>query len=447
MKFLIFINLILLTTYCWGQPNINQAFSPAGKLSQSQFDTITNSVFKPGPDTSAYKNLCHKYFVQDGDFTKISFNGVGTLYCSIFDKDAIFYGTSFNGVSDFSGTTFRRDANFTSCTFHGFLFMSGVGTDSVTVFNFYNAKLPLLIDFSHNQQMHGTVDFTNANFDSLYAHSGLYKDKHHYINIYNSDIPKLKLDYIHFRLCFYDPRKWDNTIDSLVGTLKKHYPQQPGNYSPQIRDALMNASKYRDYIAEVLPKSKLSDTLVNRFTTFYLIFGHFPSRLYADQIDALYSRLQKNFETRGQEDSYNALNTDYQDYRWSRIRYFSILHIFPKYWNSYSRSDYLILLWAPAIFLILTLITFVCYGRIFKKGNENKVVYHLEHMAGTKPPEEKNWGQKFHHAFIFTAVIFFSFSLKTEKIDFRHPSFLYIVLINCLGLLCLAYLANYILQK
>jgi len=453
--FLFKLGLILLLSLfqvftCLAQNSVKDAFLPVSSTDSIHLQVIENSIFRPGKDSTVFTLLHHLRFINNVDFSGIHFPVSGNFYCSSFDKDVSFKGAVFESFADYSSTTFKKDADFSSCQFHFFLFMAGIQTDSATVFNFYNAIYPPLIDFSHNPQLSHTIDFTNANFDSLKTGHTLWLDSRIFINIYNADINKLKLDYGHFRLCFYDSEKEDPIIDTVLKRLSKQYPKTadifdlpPGKY-----EALINNLSYQEYLAAIFPGYRKSDSaLIKNFTDFYLINKHFPARLYGYQVDALYSRLLKNFETRGQEDSYSALNTAYQDYRWDQNGALGWLHIFPKYWNWYGQRNFWILFWAPGIFSLLTLVTYRNYRRIFNKNENNKVVYHLEGLPDIDLPVERTWNQKLKNAFIFTSVVFFSFSLKTEKIDFKRPSFYYVVIVNILGLLCLAYLANYILQK
>ena len=52
------------------------------------------------------------------------------------------------------------------------------------------------------------------------------------------------------------------------------------------------------------------------------------------------------------------------------------------------------------------------------------------------------------YSFVYTAVIFFSLSLKISNVNFRNKGgTMYIMFVYTLGLICLAYMANFVLQK
>ncbi|MDP9076542.1 MAG: pentapeptide repeat-containing protein [Bacteroidota bacterium] len=455
MKTLSLLLLPLLFINSHSANHTSQRIKPLAMADSGQIKTDTVYCYKSS-DRLGQSELCGKIFRENTYFTNSCFTPGMNFASAYFKKDAVFAGVTFKSLADFSGATFFRDLNFSSCKFHKFLFLSGIFTDSITTMYFYNASLPELIDFSHNTFLGRTVDFTNANFDSLAREKFFWKDRRHFINVYNSDITKVKIGYTHFRMCFYDPQKKDKVLTPYLERLKKQYTTDTivnGKATKiwnvrAIYNVLTPTAIYKDYIAETFPSASLTDTVIRNYTYFYISQGSFPARLYEDQIDALYSRLLKNFDTNGQMDSYQLLDIDYQDYTWSNKTWvISWFYIFPKYWNFYGHDRELIFGWTIFFLLTFTLISFFFYERVFEGAGKNKGVYDLENgpkiSANSKHPRL----DKLRCAFVYTSLIFFTFSIKTERLNFKKPAFFYIVIINIFGLLCLAYLANFILQK
>jgi hypothetical protein len=449
MKNLTFLLIVLCASAMYSHGQIGKYFVSAPLTKTADSNIIKGSTFvNKNMDADVYSYLSEKLFDTIVTFNKIRFPRPAIFSGSTFKNDVDFSSVQFDNFVDFSGATFKKDIVFKNCRFHNFLFMSGIYSEQATVFEFYNASFPALIDFSHNIYLFRNVDFTRANFDSLQINKAFWSDTRHFINIYNTDIGKIKIGYMNFRLCFYDPLKKDEQLGRYLLQLHQKFKGEIKVGDKTEIETLAVSKEYRNYIAEIFRSASMEDTLIKNFTAFYFRSGYFPARLHADQIDAIYSRLSKNFEENGQKDSYESLDIEYQDFLWhQKCAVFSWMYVFPKYWNYYGNDREMIIAWTPGLLLLLTLITFLSYDRVFDEASANKVVYHLRNIPKVTD-DIKNPGLfKLKNAFIFTSLIFFSFSLKTEKLDFKKPAFFYIILINILGLLCLAYLANYILQK
>lgn len=197
---------------------------------------------------------------------------------------------------------------------------------------------------------------------------------------------------------------------------------------------------YEHYINTIFPSVRLDDPLIKDFTQFYFSKGWFPARLSKDQMEALYSRLLKNFDANGQKMSYKSADID-------RNNFISDYWDISRYWNRYGYNKEWIFYWTAAFLLLFTIITYLLGNILFEHRDENDVVYAVKKIPVLTQPLKFPSRKKIKYALIYTSIIFFSFSLKTENLNFKGNAFFYIVIINVVGLLCLGYLANFILQK
>jgi hypothetical protein len=414
-----------------------------GTAKQPLIDTpqrIYDSVFlfKYPPDTVAH-DLGSKFYLHNMYFDSIKFQRGANFSSSIFNNDAVFKCDTFKDFADFSSVTFKRDVNFTNCTFTDFLFLSAIQTDSLTKFFFYGAILPGLIDFSHNKTIYRQIDFTDANLANPARENHAFSDTRVYINLFDSDINKVKIDYLHFRLCFYDPAQHDDQIDALIEVIRKK--RISGITRLQlIIDTLTKSVVYRDYISDIFPTSSYNDPLIKNFTAFYAGMGWFPKRLSRDQTEAVYSRLLKNFDLNGQKMSYEETDV-------ARLNFLHSRFFIGNLWNRYGYDKWWIFLWTPGLLLILTILTYKFDGTLFASTKSGDALCNHERIPRIAKNFEYSRWRKFKYAFIYTSVIFFSLSIKTENINFKNKAFFYIITINALGLLCLAYLANFVLNK
>jgi len=427
------------------------AFGLEGKRMKPDTNTIDSGIFENAKEKIGYVSnmgFTHKRFPCYANFKVMKLYKPAWFNGSTFLKDANFDSTKFKYFVDFTDVTFKKDASFSACVFDKFLFMSHVGTDSVTDFNFYNAELPLVIDFSNNKNLHTMVDFRDANFDTISRNRKNCPDNRVFINLYNAMTSKVRLDYIHFRLCFYDPGQGDKDIDGLLRLLRPKRSILSEAEIIGITQKLLSSARYREYIDVIFPATSIRDTTVKEFTEFYVGRNmFFPKRLSNDEIDGLYLCLLKNFETSGQEDSYDELYAAYQDHQWAGRGWLSFLHVLPKYWNWYGRNTEWIIGWTISLLTLFTLINFSFYPVLFGHPKQEDNAYFIEAVPMLSAHDRFRNFKKLKYAFIYTSVIFFSFSIKLEKLNYKRKAFFYIALISVVGLLCLGYLANFVLQK
>ena len=211
------------------------------------------------------------------------------------------------------------------------------------------------------------------------------KGRWHYISLYNSDVTKFHLDYFHFRLLLLD-----------------------GNH-------------------HILPD---------------------------DEAKALYSSLLKNFKDRGQDDSYRMLDIEYQDFKWDHNKYFFWFGWFLHNWNYYGHRPELPLLYTVCFIILFTIITFLCLP--FLHNNVYRIdVITNQTLTGREESSQvdellsyQHFGKRAWYSFIYTSLIFFPLSLKVDKIKVdKKLGTLYLMLMYISGLVCVAYVANFILQK
>lgn len=436
---LLILNLLVLS----GQPVID----PKPRQDSICLDSLDPKSI-PILACSSNTPFANRKFNCIADFTKIIFPGPVRFNVCFFKEDAFFKEVTFSSHADFSDATFKRDADFSNSVFNRFLFMSHVTTDTLTDFKFYKAVLPRIIDFSQNKNLHTIVDMTDADFETVPQKNPAFgTDSRIFINIYNSALNKFRLDYLHFRLCFYNPCKEDNEVDTLVAKLHRQFTGKDSTL--MVTEQLLRSPIYQDYIDVIFPSAKYTDEVVKDFTAFYVNRHYFfPERLSDDRIDELYACLLKNFDTHGQVDSFELLNCEYQDHLWAQHNFFlKWLYIFPKYWNYYGLHKEWILGWTLLLLLLFTSINFIRYEDLFGQPFLSNNAYYLNELPLISAQDPMARFKKLKQSLILTSLIFFSFSIKTEKMNYKRGAFFYIGLISIVGLVCLGYLANFVLEK
>jgi uncharacterized protein YjbI with pentapeptide repeats len=390
---------------------INDTLQKTGKFYGLITDTasFTGTVFK---QTAHLTNVNFK--------TEVSFAG------TTFGPCAFFSTTIFNEGADFQGARFGRVADFS---------FDILGEDAT--FNFLDAHLPHLIDLSHIEKIPRIIDLSEANF-SDYDYST--NDHRHYINLYGSDIGKVKFDYQHFRLCFYNPRSFEspvNTYFKILGHDTISYDEKKYHIDETLPEKLLAIPKFRDYIQDVFPSAGLKDTIVHDFIIHWASFEYgFPNALSDDEVKASYQKVLKYFETTGQKQSYEELDIEYRKFtgNWFDLSY---------WWNRYGYRKELIFSRTLYLFIFFYAFTYLLIPQLTNKNGKEESVYFVE----STPEDLKKIRVRAWFAFTYTLSLFLLLSLKSENLNLKKGLSLYILAVYAIGIICLAYLGAFVLQK
>ena len=261
--------------------------------------------------------------------------------------------------------------------------------------------MPDTLDFSNNRGLQSVVDFTKADFYKNNGYDSLSnRFKAHFIFLRNTPIAKIKIDYIHFKLLFTS------------------------------RDKRLNATD--------------------------------------DEREAIYRQLLKQFDENNQVESFKKLDIEYHFFLFDKIK-LHWLGIFFYYWWEFGYHKEYIFFWVITFILCFTGINFFLINflnqRIYKMDN----IPRIRPFADLKAPLNQAiidrarkikgvqmlmffylrfFRRRLWYAFVYTCSVFFKITLKIEKLKFANwLGCLYLMLIYTSGLLSLAYLANYVLNK
>lgn len=348
-------------------------------------------------------------FIQDANFSGATFKDSANFYNTTFSEDANFYGTRFSKYLDFSDASFSGDAyfvgdsikdfaNFSFDTIKGKLsFMSTCFSTHADLswlkfgenaeINFFETTLPDMLDFSNNPKIPNEIDLTTANFKNI-AHfdsTGKTPYKKHKIFLNKSDISKIHFDYEHFQLSFDKPHK----------------------YSKALAD---------------------------------------------DDKESIYEACLKNFKDRGQNESYKALDIEYQGFKWKKSSIWWLGWL-PRWWWNYGYDKELIFIRTPFLALIFSFLTFLLYNPL------RRLVYEQDKIPAIPNGGSRNFAKKIYYSIIYTSILFFKLSIDVKNLKFTGENdtikikiqrmflLFYIFIVYSAGLICLGYMANFVLQK
>lgn len=158
-----------------------------------------------------------------------------------------------------------------------------------------------------------------------------------------------------------------------------------------------------------------------------------------------YLKLLQNFKDRGYTKSYELADIDYQKLKngYEGHWYKKCYDVFQQLWWNYGYSKWYIFIWTLGSLFIFSIINYW----FFQKMNKEVYTLYAEFPQCQKAPIFSRVAKNYYYSVVYTSVIFFSFTVKTDKLQYENRRLLiWFLLIYTLGVICLAYLANFVLK-
>lgn len=251
--------------------------------------------------------------------------------------------------------------------------------------DFTMASMPSFTAFISNK-IEGTVDLQDINVSRTESDSNMSFEYPPYdLMIYNCDLSKFKINYAYFNLRLLKP-----IIDEDAERSGKYF-------EPLLRDEGI----------------------------------------------ALYEALLKNFKERGQLESYEKLDVEYQRYKW-QTRHWSVSWIgtISDAWWRFGYSKERIFFWTLVLLLLFTIPTF----RYINYLNNHVYTIPTIVLSPNAPFPKRLW-----YSIVYTSSIFLRLTLKIENMKFLYgraaiTGTIYVMVVYSAGIICLGYIANFILN-
>lgn len=360
-------------------------------------------------------------FKEGMDISRVSFNGI------IFKDDTFYKKTIVNDI------TFSGDAGFADCIFYDVV--------NITSCKFnYNNHFARSI-FNSSAKFGGSIfigycSFSNVTFNRRVTFGCTFLNKVKFNNL--KITPNTEFDFSN--TIFPDTVDFSNNpiIYNQINLLNLRFDEA-------IRfDTLAKQSFKRKPIIINLYNSDISKFHLD-YTHFKLSLAHPETgkELSIDEATSQYEALLKNFMDNGQMESHKNLDIEYQDYIRAKKGLISQFGgIVKKKWNMYGHEKGRIFLHTFIFLVFFSIITYFFFDTLTQR------VYKMDNIPDmTILKSGLNWYQKIWYSFVYTSVLFFLLSLKVDKIQFhRWLPVLYIVLVYSVGIICIGYIADFILN-
>lgn len=370
-------------------------------------------------------------FDSVADFKLIKFKHNVQFYSSLFLGKSSFAYSVFEGPTSFMGSTFKDPNNdFNPSAYE--LDISG-GTSFIETH--FKAPVDLNAVYCKNK-----VFFINTKFDSLASFFlTIFQKKAHFNSAVFSDVVIFQFTQ------FTEGADFEGA--TLPDTLYFNKVSEIGNQI-DFSSARLNSNKNICYIN--LTGSNIDKIRIN-YDQFKLFFLNSDTE---NEITSVYEKLLKKFHDDGFADSYQKLDIEFQKYKYNKAGQWFRSWLQEWWWNyGYNKekifqNSFTLLL----IFFIINVLIGVKWGYNFLI----KEVYEVENIElEVERLEAKYASQKIKlffswlpMVFIYTCMLFFILNLNIKHIRYRHKYALtYLLSVFMIGLVCAAYIINFVLDK
>ncbi|WKN32154.1 pentapeptide repeat-containing protein [Porifericola rhodea] len=315
-------------------------------------------------------------------FKETDFDSLANFTGVNFGSEAIFEKTKFISKADFNRSFFKSNVSLKNVVFGSSGSFSDAKFGGEVLLD--SCLLPDTLYFN-SVETAKEIDFTYALTNTLQQ-----SNKKCVIDLYGTDIQKLKFDYSRFKV-------------------------------------LTDSSKYN--------KAQLSN---------------------------IYQQLLKMQRDKGFTDGEEDVDKEYRHFKltYDKAGFAYLLGAFGSWiqrvWWDYGYHKELIVLWTIVFLLFFTFINIFLFTYLNEKVYKIENIYNPEKYRETSNSISKRspiltgisltWFSTLMKSFFYTSLIFFGLKLSIEKIHFEHPGgAMYLIIQYTLGLVCLAYLANFII--
>ena len=402
-----------------------------------------------------------------GYFDDAQFDSSAIFRKAVFNEVVYFRGAQFDSMAAFRGAEFQLLANFHRSKFNYWAEFDYARFGYIAYFpearfmdqsSFTNVVFGSRVDFRYARfkkvhfsltEFHGTTRFSYAVFmENTYFNGAIFsKDISFEYSRFRSDLSFANAQFdgnASFRnvelpeILSFESVKTATTIDLTAARLDSTLQAEGRFCRIDLRDAPIEKFKLRYDKFRVYQPTSINQTEYERLTN-------------------VYEGLLKNFKDHGYRTSYETLDKEYQAFKdmqnpdatvWKRI-----LNQANFYWNNYGYNKERIWLYTLGFFLFFYLINVFWLQRL---ATQVFPIAAISDRMTTNVYLQSYALRKLHmflwyrctYAFYYTALIFFGLKVSTDQLNFDRPlSVFYIFLQYTLGLICLGYLANFIIAS
>lgn len=190
---------------------------------------------------------------------------------------------------------------------------------------------------------------------------------------------------------------------------------------------------------------------ISKLNLYYEDFKlYFPDVLGYEARSHTYQQLLSNFKTKGYDPSYEKLDKEFREFKYTYNGYFvgHAVNWIAREWWDYGYRKILIFRASGILFILFLLINLIFYDKLLRNG------YRLERFKESYDSANSQPGnmwlfvkRNLLQVFFFTCFVFWGLRLDIRKLNINSPVMAYILFQYFVGLVCMAYIANAIIVQ
>lgn len=402
----------------------------------------TNYYRKVFPD---YADFWDKKYFSPVSFESARFNAV-EFNNTEFNSEAKFFAASFDSIVDFQDVHFKAKAIFEKANFKTKATFLDVVFDSLTDFSYINLIKPESNRsklYFNRSKFNAEADFTNAIINTVDFTEAEF----------NSDVFFTSTEFD--SLAIFSKAEFNSDVDFTSSKLPN---KLDFSYTTKISGDidLTSATIYPKYdICYINLTGAAIDKFKFRYKRFKLWFPE-NNTIDFELKSNVYEVLLKNQDDQGFTQSYEKLDKEYREFKYtgqegSKISRFwgHLQNWVDKYWWGYGYNKELIVFNSIILYLLFAFINAFFLKHLTQKVYEaEKINEYWEESSGSKIGM---FFKTIPFSMFYTAQIFFGFRFDVDKLKYKENlqgwkifSLVYFFLVYLSGLVCFAYLANYV---
>lgn len=387
------LRVLVLVLFLFALIQINGVCQNSNLDSMLNNAQIKDSVYLTDTTIEIGNRFYQKQFLNDFELFGIKINGLANFVQCGFEKDATFLEIEFQNMCAVIAANFYKQAIFRANTY--------VENASFRLSTFY-----------------GYSEFRNSIF---------YKGADFFCATFKNEA--------------------DFSGSTILDTLNFSFVKIEGSRIIDLTKCSSDTNKFTNRTINI----NLTNADIDKIRIDYLKFRlYFDKDVNFEDRSNVYLSLLNNFKRDGYSDSYEILDKEYQHFRntyKSNLRN-HLYDFLQRLWWNYGYNKEYIFYWT---IFFLVLFTFLNYRLA---DTLNRHVYTIENLKYTTIVSAKKMkGSKLifyrlYFSLLYTCIVFFAFNVKFDKLHFGKKALLvYFLLIYSIGIVCLAYLANYVLKS
>jgi hypothetical protein len=391
-------------------------------------------------------------FNDKADFRKAQFELTANFDDATFALTADFSGSQFASTAYFNYAKFKSTAVFVETKFASIADFMDAHFDSIAYFNY--AKFASTASFSY-VKFDSSAYFVETKFDSsAYFYSAKFAstavfEKAQFASI--ADFSDVKFDSI---AKFSEAEFTDRTIFEGAA-LPKYLDLSRVTKIATEMDFTASVIVTNNKICYINLTGSAIDKIRFRYNRFKLWFPEEDSAGYELKAN-VYQQLLEKQKAEGFTQSYEKLDKEYREFQYTdpgagKGAWGIFLNWVDKNWWEYGYNKELIIRNALLIFLILSFINSFFLKYLITQVYSNEKISKLIEKRETKNGLIR-WFDSLRYSIFYTAVIFFSFNFDMDKLNYAGNldgwkvfNLTWFMIIYLGGVVCMAYLANYII--